>query len=54
MLLVEKYFWDKYNNQKADENSRKAGTHMGMNETPTGERIHIDFLAEGMQENPVY
>ena len=44
MLLVEKYFWDKYNNQKADENSRKAGTHMGMNETPTGERIHIGFF----------
>ena len=27
---------------------------MGMNDTPSGERVHMDFSEEEMQANPVW
>ena len=54
LKTLEKQSSYKYNNHKADEQHRKAGTDMGMNETPSGERIHISFSAEETQGNPVY
>lgn len=32
---------------------KERGKIMGMNETPSADRVHIGFLAEEMQENPV-